>query len=385
MRFVCFLLLVAGLQAAAGQAPKQAPSTNADELLRGGLAAQQGGDYQTAIENYRKALAIKPGLTEARANLGVALAATGQLDAAIEQDSLVLSGIQDNAAVLNNVELAYYIRMNLARAYYTKGDFSHAHAEFAALHAAKPLDLSAAVFLGYTDLKLGKEADAAELLAPLEAGHESNMDLEYVLAYAQIHSGKDDDGVPRMERVARATHSADAYVAAGAARLCRKEYSEARADLDAALELNPSIPGAYTLAGTARAWMGDEEAAVPALQAALRADPMDFDANLYLGTIRLGQRDIEAAKPLLELALQLRPKSAPARYQMAKLNSVLGNYTAAVNTLEDLVKADPNWLDPHVDLAALYYKLHRPEDGLRERAIVQRIEAEQPKLGPPRQ
>jgi hypothetical protein len=48
-------------------------------------------------------------------------------------------------------------------------------------------------------------------------------------------------------------------------------------------------------------------------------------------------------------------------------------------------KTGLNRLDPHIELAAAYLKLHRSEDGLRKRAIMQRIEAEQPKQGPPKQ
>ncbi len=69
---------------------------------------------------------------------------------------------------------------------------------------------------------------------------------------------------------------------------------------------------------------------------------------------------------------------------MAKLNSMTGNYAEAAKTLEDLEKSDPDWLDPHVELATLYYKLHRPEDGQRERGIVQKIGAEQQQAGPHR-
>src|ERR1700733_14486400 len=47
-------------------------------------------------------------------------------------------------------------------------------------------------------------------------------------------------------------------------------------------------------------------------------------------------------------------------------------------------KRDSNWLDPHVELAAAYYKLHRPEDGQRERDIVKQIEAKQQQAGPPK-
>ena len=68
---------------------------------------------------------------------------------------------------------------------------------------------------------------------------------------------------------------------------------------------------------------------------------------------------------------------------MAKLNSMAGKYADAVKALEELEKNDPKWLDPHVELAALYYKLHRPEDGARERDIVQQIDAQEQKAGPP--
>jgi tetratricopeptide (TPR) repeat protein len=273
----------------------------------------------------------------------------------------------------------------MALAYYKKGDLAHAHAEFEAVHAARPLDLSAAVLLGYTCIKLGKEAEAAALLAPLEPGHESNMDLEYVLAFALIQSGKETEGIPRMEKVARATHSADAYVIAGSTHLSRREFREARVDLDAAIELDASLPGANTMAGQARDALGDSEAAATAFQAALRQDPRDFTANLYLGTIRLNQRDFESARPLLELAVELQPTAPLPRFEMAKLNGMTGRYAEAAATLEDLEKTDPNWLDPHVELATIYYKLNRPEDGRRERDIVQQIEASQQKAGPPKQ
>jgi tetratricopeptide (TPR) repeat protein len=139
------------------------------------------------------------------------------------------------------------------------------------------------------------------------------------------------------------------------------------------------------MAGQARDALGDTEAAQPAFVEALKQDPQDFTANLYLGTMRLKQRDLDSARPMLELALKLQPQSPMARLQMAKLNGMTGKFAEAAATLEELEKADPNWLDPHIELAAIYYKLHRPDDGQRERDIVQQIEARQQKAGPPKQ
>lgn len=329
----------------------------------------------TAIAQYRKALAIQPELPEARANLGAALSAIGDFDAAIEEDKRALQTAPDKTAVL----------MNLGLAYYKKGDLTNARPEFEAVHAARPRDMASAVLLGYTDMKLGSAEQAVALLAPLEAGNESNTDLEFVLASALIQAGKEIEGLPRMEAVARNTHSADAWILAGSARLHRREFQEARVDLDAALQVDPSIPGLYGLAGQARDALGDTDAAAQAFQAALKADSKDFNANLYLGAMRLKQRDLEGARPLLELALELQPQVPQARLQMAKLNAMQGKNAEAAAALEELEKADPNWLDPHVELAPIYYKLHRPEDGQRERDIVQQIEARQQKVGPPKQ
>ncbi len=48
--------------------------------------------------------------------------------------------------------------------------------------------------------------------------------------------------------------------------------------------------------------------------------------------------------------------------------------------LEEVVRAEPDWLPPHIELASLYYRLKRPEDGERERKIVDRLTEEQRQL-----
>jgi tetratricopeptide (TPR) repeat protein len=371
-------LLLCLLPAALGpvavtQANAQVHAATADDLLRRAVAEQQRGDFKAAIEDYRKALAIQPDLAEARANLGAALAAAGDLDGAIREDLRALDNAPDKIGV----------RMNLALAYYKKGDWHNAQQEFAKVNAARPGDMTVAMLLGYSQIKLGRAAQAVDLLLPLEPGHEDNMDFEYVLGYALVDAGN-PEGLPRLEKSAAATRSVDAFVIAGAARLHRREFKEARADLDEALKIDPNFPGAQTLAGQARDALGDTAAALPAFEAALRQDPRDLMANLYLGTMRLKDRDLEGARPLLQIAVELAPQMPQARLQWAKLNSMTGKFAEAAAALEELEKADPNWLDPHIELAALYYKLHRPEDGQRERDIVQQLEAKEQNRGPSR-
>lgn len=376
MRSFLFLLLAFGILAAAGQTSSQNPTSDADELMRAGIAAQQHGDNRTAIEDFRKVLAVRPKMAEAHAGLGAALAATGQLDAAIDEDTRALALAPEKSAARMNVQ------MNLGLTYYKKKDFAHAREQFEAIHAEFPTDLEAAVKLGYVYIELDREAEAAELLTPLERGHESNMDLEYALAFSLIQSGNVKEGLPRMEKVARVTHSASAWVIAGSTHLHRGEMPAARIDLDEAMKLDAKIPGLATMAGQARYAMLDMNASALAFQAALREDPRDFNANLDLGAIRLKERDVADARPLLELALELQPTSPLARLEVAKLNEATGRYAEAAKGLEALVKDEPNWMDAHWELAAAYIELNRGEDGKRERIIAQQLRFAQQKEEP---
>ena len=363
-------ILCAGLlaQAAAGQAVAgQTAVGDGESALRAGALAQEHGDLKTAIADYRRALVLKPDSIEARANLGAALAAAGELDAAIEEDSHVLELSPQNDAV----------RMNLAMAYYRTGNWNQARVEFERLHATHLSDLNTAILLGYTLNKLNRFAEAAALLAPMERGHEDDYQFEYVYSYALIRSGKQDEGIPRMEKLAKAKKSAEAWLLAGSARYYRDEMELACADLDAAIELNPKLPGLYTMSGQARYALKDFTGAANSFEAALRADPMDFVANRDLGAMRLKANDIESARPLLELALQLHSDDPLTRFEIAKLNDQTGKYAEAAAILEDLTRTDPNWLDPHWLLAAVYSELHRPADGKREREIAEEIRIRQ--------
>ena len=349
-----------------------AQSPSADELLKAAIAEQQQGDYQSAIRDYRQALQLRPDMVEAKVNLGAALSRVGQYDEAIAMYESALPSLSYKAPVI----------LNLGLAYYKKGDFANAHSQLQKMHALEPKNARVAILLGDTDLRLEKPADALALMQPLEAENANDMDFQFVYGSALLGLGKRKEGAERLERVAKSGGRADAYLLAGINRLQLNDFELARKDLDEALRLDPKLPNIYTLAGTARDKMGDQASAEPAFREALRLDPDSFEANLYLGAILYKRREIDEAKVYLDRALKLRPDDPLARYESAMLKSTAGEYEDAARLLEQLSKEDPNWLDPHVQLATLYYKLRRPEDGARERQIVDRITSEQQKRGP---
>jgi tetratricopeptide (TPR) repeat protein len=367
MRFTGIALIFAAIALAA-----QEPS--AEDLMNTAISEQQSGQYEAAIRDYRKVLQLSPEMVTAKVNMGAALARLGQYDEAVTAYKSALPSLTYKNPVI----------LNLGLAYYKKGDFADAHEQFEALHKLQPHDVRTAILLGDTDIKLRKFEDAATLLSPLDANNSQNLDFQYVYGSALIAVGRRKEGIPRLERVGGGTSSADAYYLAGTTSLEINDYDRARKDLEAALALNPKLPNLYTMVGEARDKTGDAKAAEPAFREALKTNPDDFEANLYLGAILYKRREMDEAKTYLERALKIKPSDTMARYEVAMLRSTSGDYETAVQQLEQLVKDDPNWLDPHVELASLYYKLHRPQDGARERQIVDRLTAEQQSKGPVR-
>jgi Flp pilus assembly protein TadD len=350
-----------------------AQEASPDQLLKQAMEEQQRGDFSAAIRDYRKVLELRPNEVQAKVNLGAALARVGQFDEAITIYRSALPSVKDKNPVL----------LNLALAYYKKGDFENARQQFEILHDAQPNALQVVILLGDSDLRTGKSDAALSLLEPLESRYSQNMDFEYVLGSALINTkGRRREGVARIEEVAKAGSDAAAFMLAGATLLQLNEYELARTDLEEAIKLNPRLTGLSTLVGTARDKTGDVKDAEPAFREALKANPDDFEANLYLGAILYKRRDIEEAKGYLDRARRLKPTDSMARYEAAMLKSTSGDYETAARELELLVKDDPDWLEPHVELATLYYRLHRPEDGAKERQIVESLTAKQQAQGP---
>jgi Tfp pilus assembly protein PilF len=121
---------------------------------------------------------------------------------------------------------------------------------------------------------------------------------------------------------------------------------------------------------------GDPEAAAVQFRRELEKNPNDFEANLFLGVIAKQAQDLDEAMARFQKALSVRPGDLAVRYQIGSLELQRGELTQAQVTLEAVLKDAPRFLEAHVSLATLYYRLKRREDGDRERAIVRQLTEE---------
>lgn len=348
----------------------QAPTP--EQLFHDAVSAQQRGDDQTAIAKYQALLKLRPDVPEVRANLGAALAHAGRYDEAIEQYRAALPKAPANKA----------LALNLALAYYKKGDFAQASEKLAALNKADPADIRIAILLADCESRQAKDADAIALLTPLETAHPDDLNIAWALGSALIHSGKPLEGIKRVVTVAEQSQSAEADFLAADTYLGIAEFERAHVFAEAALKIDPNRKGLHSLNGRIKQYLGDFPGSKADLEVALAENPDDFDAHVTLAAILNLERDVDGAQKHAQRALDLRPASPLARYQLARVERSRGDIEAAVRDFEKVIAAEPEWLRPHIELAALYYKLQRPDEGAKERAIVDRLYMQGKKLGP---
>jgi tetratricopeptide (TPR) repeat protein len=351
------LLLTGALSAQTAQSP--------DALVQEAESFQQAGKLDEAIKDYRSFLAQFPDVVPVRSNLGAALAAAGRYEEAIVEYKKAL-----------RLQPLPQIRLNLALAYYKAVQLNDAVHELLPLHSADPGSLQVALLLGDCYFRLGEFKKAVTLLDPLEPAHPGDQALTYLLGMSLMRDGQVRKGEVLVNKILSNGDSAEAHLMLGAARLEILDASGAVDELAAAVKLDPKLPMAHYLYGNALLTLGHREDAMECFRQELAIDPNEFGSNLYLGVMLNQGESYKEAIPFLNRALQVRPGDPAVRYQFAIGQIGMGNMPQARKLLEALIKDNPEFLDAHVSLARLYYRLHMKQDGDRERAIVGKLTAE---------
>jgi tetratricopeptide (TPR) repeat protein len=346
----------------AGVGWAQAPDT----VLRQAVGLHQSGDLAGAIAAYRSYLKLEPKNVMARSNLGAALSASGRYEDAIGEYKQALEIEPRNLPV----------RVNLGLAYYKTSQVSEAAEELAKAVQQQPGNRQAVFLLADCSLRLGENKKVIELLSPLEKDSPDDKALVYLLGTALIRDKQPARGQVLVNRILREGESAEAHLLLGTTKMNAQEFAEALVDLKKAVELNPKLPDVYSYYGLALLTTGDMDAASVAFRKELESNPHDFVSNLQLGVIFKQDQRYAEARSSFERALRARPSDPGVRYQVATLDLTEGKIEQACAQLEQLIKETPHFVEAHVSLATVYYRLKRKEDGDRERAIVLKLNAE---------
>jgi Flp pilus assembly protein TadD len=359
IRSLGLLLAAAGLLA--GQ-----PSQSAEAILRRAIELHQSGDIEGAVTQYREYLKLNGDSVMARSNLGAALSRLGRYEEAIVEYDLALKKEPGNLPV----------QVNLALAYYKTAQIKTAAEQLAKVVAKQPSNRQAVLLLADCDLQLGEDKKVIELLAPLEKESPDDKSLIYLLGTAYIRDKQPERGQVLVNRILRDGDSAEARLLLGTTKMNAQEFAEALVDLQKAVELNPKLPDVYSYYGLALLATGDMNGAAEAFRKELESNPNDFVSNLQLGVVLKQDQQYDRARSYFDRALRVRPGDPGVRYQFATLDLMTGSVDKARVELEELIKDSPHFVEAHVSLATVYYRLKRKADGDRERELVLKLNAE---------
>lgn len=358
---VMLLALWNGVVAAVAQSQPDSRS-----ILIRAIQLHQAGHFAGAIREYKEFLRLDPNNFVARANLGAALAHQGMYAEAIEEYTMALKLRPGNPQVELNLALAHYKAMELGEA----------ARELVPLHAAVPSNLQIALLLGDCYFRLGEYKKVVKLLEPIEAAEPQSQALDYLLGMSLIRDNQIQTGEILINKIMTSGDSAVAHLMLGQARLAINDTPGAIKELSLALTLNPKIPIAHWLYGKALLESGHRNKAMQAFREELAIDPNEFQPNLYTASLLNQEQEYRQALPYLSRAMQVRPGSPQVSYQIAVAQIGMGKLQDARKTLETLVKTSPTFVEAHISLASVDYRLHLKPDGDRERAIVAKLNAE---------
>ena len=272
--------------------------------------------------------------------------------------------------------MSHTVRLNLALAYYKSARPQEAIRQLKQVVASDPQARNAYLVLADCYLQTGQDQEVVALLKPREPLFGNDLAYAYLLGTALLRTGDAAEGQKHVDRVFGAGESAEAHLLMGIAHLSQHDYRAAKPELQRAVQLNPQLPTAHSLYGRTLRLLGEHEAAERAFRKELEVNVNDFEANLQLGNLRKDAQKFEEASTYLERATTVRPSDLTARKLLATLRLQTGKVDEAVRMLESIVAEAPDVVEVHVQLATAYNRLKRTDDARRERAIIDRLNAE---------
>jgi tetratricopeptide (TPR) repeat protein len=335
------------------------------ELVQDAMQKQQAGDLEHAVPEYKQFLKLHPEATAIHSNLGAALAGLGQFEEAVSEYRIALKQSPKLVAA----------RLNLALVYYKMGAIEAAGTELGKVRAEDSENHQAVLLLGDCYLRMGREQDVIRILEPEENKYPDDLAVAYLLGTALIRQKRVEEGQILVDRILRNGDSAEAHLMLGTAKMNVSDFAGAREEFAKAVALNSNLPEVHVLYAKALMLTGDSDLSAKEYNAELTVDPFNFEANLQLGAAARQEQKYEEADRYLQRALATRPGDPGVRYQLALIAIDEGHLDEARRTLESLVKQSPQFMEAHVSLSLVYYRLKFPEESKREREIVLKLTA----------
>jgi tetratricopeptide (TPR) repeat protein len=276
-----------------------------------GELSESRGNYDDAILNFDKALALDP------SNVGVRFARAVALRKArrFEEAARELDAVEQGEKGYPGLSLE---RGNL---YAAAGRTAEALKAYESALAAAPNDPDLMLRVGCGKAQAGHADEASELLGKVLAQRPMSAEVNFCLGLAQFKAGKD---LPTARRTLDRALGLDGtrpeyYLYAGWVALELRDYASALRAFDHALELDQSLADAYWLRGMLRVRQGAIADAERDLRRALTLNPSRFEAHATLAEAYMQMGKEGDALNEFALAAQGGPLEPYIEYRYGKV------------------------------------------------------------------
>jgi tetratricopeptide (TPR) repeat protein len=297
--------------------------SDADANAHLGLIEARQEHYAAAIPLYRKALAINPGMSGVRLDLGLAQFKSGAMKAAIDTLSPLLKAAAPSSEDAIRLE----------------------------------------TLIGMAHYGLGEYAAAVPYLRKVTASDPQNLPYRLVLAQSCMWSKQYQCVLDTYHQILELNaESAEADMLAGEALDAMQNHQGAIDEFRAAVKANPTAPNAHFGLGYLL-WTQDQfEEAAQEFQAELANVPESAQALAFLADTDIHLGKPEEALPLAEKAVQSDPGIEKGHVDLGILYADSSRQQDAVKEFKAAIKLSPNDQDPHWRLARLYQSMGKQEE-----------------------
>lgn len=261
------------------------------------------------------------------------------------------------------------------------------------------------------DLEHGQYADAEKNLRDHLTSHPSDVEAQYLLAFALFREDKPADSLKEYTEAARrrAPHAADLKTVA-LDYVLLDDYADAEHWIRYSLSLDANDAEAWYEAGRIEYTLNYFRPALDSFERALQLDPTSVKAEnnlglaleglnrvddaisaygkavamqaesqhpseqplLNLATVLIDRNQLDEALPLLQQAAKIAPRDWKILAQLGRLYMEKGDLEAARNVLERAVAIEPQRASLHFQLGQVYKKSGALDKAQAEFAITQK-------------
>ena len=323
-------------------------------------------NFEAAIANYERAIALNPNYAAAHNNMGNVLKDIGQLEKAVEAYGKAIELKPHDAEVLNNLGAALKDQgkfkesiLTYERAIEINPDdpeihtnMGHTQKEQGSLQLAlnsykKAVSLKPNFLEGYYNIsvlleEMGRLNEAINSYKKVIEIYPDDAEVHNNMANFLKNHGKQDEAIKGYKQALFLNPSfAEAFSNMATAIQDKGNHEEAIKLYEKAVSINPNFAKAYLNMGLAFQALGGLEEAIKAYRHALSIKPQYPDAHNNIGVSLIEQGLHAEAIDAFNMALTLNPNHVEALINKANVQKVQGNLEGAIELYIEALLLNP--------------------------------------------